>query len=242
MAGRAARSAALNWSFLEAPANAPGEPSFDGLFKWVFGADWNWRNFDFDRTWPRSMRRSAPILNDATTGDLSRFRERGGKLVIFQGWADPIVGPPQTVALYKGLAKQFGGDQETQKFARLFMAPGRRPLRRRRRPNAFNSASFGSPNPPSHRCRPRRLHGARPIGSKTASRRRRSSPRNMSTTNLERASRCSARFAPIRKRRGTSGGGDPNFVARATTPAQSKATTSEAGGVGLQAEETAMKF
>ena len=28
----------FNWGFLEAPANAPGEPAFDGLFKWVFGA------------------------------------------------------------------------------------------------------------------------------------------------------------------------------------------------------------
>ena len=55
------------------------------------------------------------------TGDFTRFKARGGKLIIFQGWADPIVAPYQTVALYEKLAKEFGPDQD---FARLFMAPG----------------------------------------------------------------------------------------------------------------------
>jgi feruloyl esterase len=111
----------LTWAFLEAPFNALGEPSFDGLFKWVFGRDWDWRNFDLDRDMPRVDAELGPLVNGAMTGDFSRFKERGGKLIIFQGWADPIVSPYQTVALYQKLAKQFGPDQD---FARLFMAPG----------------------------------------------------------------------------------------------------------------------
>ena len=111
----------LTWAFLEAPSNAPGEPSFDGLFKWVFGPDWNWHNFDLDRDMPRVDAKLGPILNGAVTGDFSRFRARGGKLIIFQGWADPIVSPYQTVAFYEKLTKKFGPDQA---FARLFMAPG----------------------------------------------------------------------------------------------------------------------
>ena len=59
----------LNWAFLEAPSNAPGEPSFDGLFKWVFGADWSWRNFDLDRDMPKVDAELGPILNGAATGD-----------------------------------------------------------------------------------------------------------------------------------------------------------------------------
>jgi feruloyl esterase len=58
----------LNWAFLEAPSNAPGEPSFDGLFKWVFGADWNWRTFDLDRDMPKVDAELGPILNGAATG------------------------------------------------------------------------------------------------------------------------------------------------------------------------------
>jgi hypothetical protein len=49
----------FNWGFLEAPGNAPGEPAFDGLFKWTFGANWDWRSFDVERDMPRSTRRSA---------------------------------------------------------------------------------------------------------------------------------------------------------------------------------------
>jgi feruloyl esterase len=139
----------LNWAFLEAPSNAPGEPSFDGLFKWVFGADWNWRSFDLDRDMPKVDEALGPILNGAATGDFSQFKARGGKLLIFQGWGDPIVTPYQTVALYKGLTEKFGGDQETQTFARLFMAPGAGHCGIGGGLNAFNSANFGSPRPPS---------------------------------------------------------------------------------------------
>ena len=137
----------LTWAFLEAPFNAPGEPSFDGLFKWVFGADWDWRKFDLDRDMPKVDAKLGPIVNGAMTGDLSRFKARGGKLIIFQGWADPIVSSYQTVAFYKTLAKKFGPNQD---FARLFMAPGLvhcglggTGL------TGFESAQSSMPNPPS---------------------------------------------------------------------------------------------
>lgn len=139
----------LTWAFLEAPANAPGEPSFDGLFKWVFGATWNWRNFDLERDMPKVDAELGPILNGAVTGDVRPFREHGGKLLIFQGWADPIVSPYQTIALYKGLSEKFGGDQGTQSFARLFMAPGAAHCGLGGGLNGFHSANFGSPPPPS---------------------------------------------------------------------------------------------
>ena len=142
-------SGSFNWGFLEAPANAPGEPSFDGLFKWVFGADWNWRNFAFPADMAKVDAALGPVLNDAVTGDVSAYRSRGGKLLIYQGWADPIVSPDQTMALYKGLAGKFGGDREVQTFARLFMAPGVGHCGGGPGPNSFNSAVFRGLQPPS---------------------------------------------------------------------------------------------
>ncbi|MGC2783981.1 MAG: tannase/feruloyl esterase family alpha/beta hydrolase [Roseiarcus sp.] len=139
----------LNWAFLEAPSNAPGEPSFDGLFKWALGKDWDWRKFDLDRDMPRVDAELGPVLNGAATGDFGSFKARGGKLLIFQGWADPIVAPYQTIALYKGLSDKFGGDEETQKFARLFMVPGAGHCGLGGGLNSFHSANFGAPNPPS---------------------------------------------------------------------------------------------
>jgi hypothetical protein len=111
----------LTWAFLQTPLNTPGEPSFDGLFKWVFGPEWNWRNFDLDRDMPQVGAKLGPIVNGAVTGDFTQFKARGGKLIMFQGWADPIVSPYQTVVLYEKLTQEFGPDQD---FARLFMAPG----------------------------------------------------------------------------------------------------------------------
>ena len=119
----------FNWGFLEAPVNAPGEPSFDGLFKWVFGKDWDWRKFDLDRDMPKVDAELGPILNGAATGDFSKFHARGGKLLIFQGWADPIVSPYQTIALYKGLSDKFGGDRGDAEVRQALHGSRRRPLR-----------------------------------------------------------------------------------------------------------------
>lgn len=140
---------AFNWGFLETPANAPGEPSFDGLFKWVFGADWNWRNFDLERDMPKVDATLGPVLNGATTGDLSKFRARGGKMIVYQGWADPIVPPRQTIAFYEGISAKFGGDQSAQEFARLFMVPGFGHCAGGPGPNRFESSSFAGLAPPS---------------------------------------------------------------------------------------------
>ncbi len=138
----------LTWSFLQAPFNAPGEPSFDGLFKWVFGANWNWRDFDFDRDMPKVDALLGPDVNGAVTGDVSAFKARGGKIIAFQGWADPIVSPDQTVAVYDGWRKKFG-DDAVESFARLYMAPGVRHCGLGDGLNAFDSANRAAPPPPS---------------------------------------------------------------------------------------------
>jgi feruloyl esterase len=138
----------LTWAFLEAPFNAPGEPSFDGLFKWVFGANWNWRDFDFDRDMPKVDAVLATDLNGAVSGDVSAFKARGGKIIMFQGWADPIVAPQQTVAVYESWRKKFD-DQETKSFARLYMAPGVRHCGLGDGLNAFDSANGAAPQPPT---------------------------------------------------------------------------------------------
>jgi feruloyl esterase len=142
-------SGAFNWGFLEAPGNAPGEPGFDGLFKWVFGANWDWRNFDLVPDMAKVDAALGSDLNRATTGDLTKFRDRGGKLILFQGWADPIVPIGQTVDYYKSLTNKFGGEDRTEAFARLFMVPGMGHCGFGAGPNRFDSAAFGGAQPPS---------------------------------------------------------------------------------------------
>jgi feruloyl esterase len=57
---------------------------------------------------------------------LSAFRRHGGKLILYHGWSDPALTPLATVEYYENVARQTGGYHDTQKFARLFMAPGMR--------------------------------------------------------------------------------------------------------------------
>jgi len=142
-------SGPFNWGFLETPGNAPGEPSFDGLFKWVFGPSWDWRTFNFDQDMAKVDAALGPSVNGATTGDMTKFRDRGGKLILFQGWADPIVPVKQTLAFYKGLVGKFGGQEKTEAFARLFMVPGMGHCFGGAGPNRFDSTAFGGLLPPS---------------------------------------------------------------------------------------------
>ena len=137
-----------SWAFLEAPPNH--EPAFDGLFKWVFGANWDWTRFNFTRDMPKVNAALAPSVNGATKGDLTAFRARGGKLVIYQGLADDLVAPTQTLFFYQKQEKEFGAAQ-TQDFARLFFAPGVAHCGGGDGPNAFNA--FNAANGATGRLR-----------------------------------------------------------------------------------------
>ena len=56
--------------------------------------------------------------------DLSAFRDRGGKLIIYHGLADQLIPAEGTIDYYKRLQQRMGGEEKTAEFARLFLAPG----------------------------------------------------------------------------------------------------------------------
>src|SRR6202012_1165744 len=59
---------------------------------------------------------------DAVDTDLSAFRQRGGKLLMYFGWADPQLNPRVAVEYYDQVVGRMG--DSTGDFFRLFMAPG----------------------------------------------------------------------------------------------------------------------
>jgi hypothetical protein len=63
-------------------------------------------------------------IYDGTDPDLSAFRKAGGKLIIWQGWADQEVSPFGTVDYYKAVVHHAGGFTASQDFTRLYMIPG----------------------------------------------------------------------------------------------------------------------
>jgi hypothetical protein len=105
------------------------EPTFDSLFKWVFGLTWQWQTFDFNQNVAQVDYVLAGDLN-ATSTDLTSFNKRGGKLILYHGWADPLIPAIDTVDYFNDVTKTMFGsvsDQtmaQTQNFARLYMAPG----------------------------------------------------------------------------------------------------------------------
>ena len=77
-------------------------------------------NFDID-TYPAQAEEFRQII-DARDTDLSAFRKRGGKLLMYYGWADPQLNPRMGVEYYEDVVKQMG--DSTGDFFLLFMVPG----------------------------------------------------------------------------------------------------------------------
>jgi feruloyl esterase len=85
--------------------------------------DWNWRTFDLDR--------DVALANDVIAGqrtntlepDLKSFADRGGKLLLYQGWNDVSNAPQSTINYFNAIQRVLG-DASASKSVRLFMGPG----------------------------------------------------------------------------------------------------------------------
>jgi feruloyl esterase len=73
-----------------------------------------------------AYRRLLPLagLYDATDPDLSAFQRAGGKLILWQGWADQQLSPFGTIGYYQAVARAAGGFRASQAFSRLYLIPG----------------------------------------------------------------------------------------------------------------------
>ena len=90
------------------------------LFRWLLGADFDFTNFDFEKDGAALRRELSPELDAART-DLSAFRDRGGKLLLVHGTADPIIPMSSSIRYFKDVQKMMG---DTADFFRLFLLPG----------------------------------------------------------------------------------------------------------------------
>jgi len=78
--------------------------------------------FDFDKE-PATFARSRRIY-DALSVDLRAVRNRGGKILLWHGWADGAIAATSSIGYYEGVVKFMGGRKETEDFFRLFLIPG----------------------------------------------------------------------------------------------------------------------
>src|SRR5262245_8532111 len=75
--------------------------------------------FALDRDFALAVEKVGYI--DAINPDLSRFKARGGKLLIYHGWADPGPAPQNTINYYSAVQQKIGGTSDD--WMRLFLLP-----------------------------------------------------------------------------------------------------------------------
>jgi len=95
---------------------------------WVyFDPTWDWHTLDYNnylQFFKDTVAMVGPLMA-SDDPDLGPFRDRGGKLVMWHGFADQLIVPEGTIDYYDAVTQALGGGyKRTQEFARLFMAPG----------------------------------------------------------------------------------------------------------------------
>ena len=97
----------------------------DGFFKFMVFKDPNWdfRTLDVNRDTLKADKDLGSIVN-AIDPNLKPFRDHGGKIVMYHGWADQLIAPENSINYYASVVAVMGGQDKTQQFLRLFMVPG----------------------------------------------------------------------------------------------------------------------
>jgi feruloyl esterase len=76
----------------------------------------------YERLWDQSVEQFGSVIG-TDNPDLTEFRSRGGKALVWHGWIDPLISADGTVDYYKRVVQRMGA-KETSETLRLFMAPG----------------------------------------------------------------------------------------------------------------------
>jgi feruloyl esterase len=108
----------MRWARL-AGGPQPAELFLDEFRYVVYqNSEWDWRSFDLERDAAKAH--AVDKYVDELDPHLGAFAKRGGKLLIYHGWADQQVAPGSSVDFYKSAVAETPGSN----WIRLFMLPG----------------------------------------------------------------------------------------------------------------------
>jgi hypothetical protein len=113
--------------------------------------DWDYKTFALDSGMKAANQKTAEVLN-ATNPDLSAFRARGGKLILYHGWNDPAIPALNTVNYYQSVIAKMGRTT-TDSFTRLYMVPGMQHCGGGPGPENFGEALDATSTDPQHNIR-----------------------------------------------------------------------------------------
>ena len=113
----------LGWAGLAAPP----QPFFYATetFKYMVFKDptWDYKTFDLDRDVASADKADKGNFN-ATDPGINKFLARGGKLLLYTGWSDPLIPPQDLVNYYESVLSRSSNINNPQDSIRLFMVPG----------------------------------------------------------------------------------------------------------------------
>ena len=97
------------WAARIPTPGAPMNPLWGDMPRYVGHRDANWdvMSFDLDTDLALALKNASFI--ESTDPDLAKFKARGGKLLLWHGWADPGPSPQNTINYYSEVAKTLGG-------------------------------------------------------------------------------------------------------------------------------------
>ena len=110
----------LGWAAVAGPQ--PENNSVE-MFKYMVykNADWDWKTFDFAHGFAAASDDDFAPIN-AVDPNLTDFFNRGGKLLMYHGWADPQTPPENGIDYYNRALARSGKNAASS--IRLFMVPG----------------------------------------------------------------------------------------------------------------------
>ena len=94
-----------------------------------------WRTLRFPADLPR-FKTMTGILSPLDP-DLRPFKNRGGKLIMYHGWADPAISAYGTLDYHEKVVKVVGGAREADAFLRTYFVPGMHHCNGGPGPNSF---------------------------------------------------------------------------------------------------------
>jgi feruloyl esterase len=106
---------------------------------------WDYRTFSVESGINAANEKMAGILN-STDPDLKRFKDRGGKLILYHGWSDAAIPPVNAIRYYESVVAKMGANN-TQPFVRLYMVPGMQHCEGGPGPNSFGQSGVAHADP-----------------------------------------------------------------------------------------------
>jgi hypothetical protein len=114
----------VSWITGTAPRKSEGYGFSSQFFSQMVyeNAEWDYSKFDAEREVKAADAKLASVLN-STSPDLRKFKDRGGKLILYHGWSDAAIPPVNAIEYYDSVASKMGA-ATAESFVRLYMVPG----------------------------------------------------------------------------------------------------------------------